>query len=403
MNSHKLSRESIFEDIKSVQSNHILCELPTGTGKSKIALDFLHFKNIQGKILIVVPRLVLINNWIDEFKKWGYDSYLNNVEFTTYISVVKFANKHFDIVIFDEAHHLTERAISGVETIISTYTILLSATVTKEHKITLKSIWPDLYVYTVRMRQAIEDNILPDPKVVLIQLKLNNTDITESYVLNPKSSNLPIPISYNDRFKYLKSKTRCIVKCTQQQYYDMLSYEVDKCKSLYHRTGNKGFYFMWQKAAGDRLKYLSSIKNETALRILRGLDNYRTLTFCNSIEQTKQLGKYCINSANDKSIEYLDKFNRHKINHITACNMVNEGVNLVDCQVGIFVAINSSDIMIKQKNGRILRHQKPIIIIPYYTGTREEEIVDKMLLNYNPSLVVKAKTLRELKNEVSNR
>ena len=55
------------------------------------------------------------------------------------------------------------------------------------------------------------------------------------------------------------------------------------------------------------------------------LGEHRTLIFCNSIEQTEMLGEYCINSKNKKSVEYLEAFNKGKIDHITACNMLNEG------------------------------------------------------------------------------
>lgn len=36
---------------------------------------------------------------------------------------------------------------------------------------------------------------------------------------------------------------------------------------------------------------------------------------------------------------------------------------------------------------RLLRHPQPVIIIPYYKETREQEIVESMLENYNPELV----------------
>ena len=400
MHNQKISRETILDDVKKIKSSHILCELPTGTGKSKVALDYIHFKNIQGKILIVIPRLILINNWKEEFKKWGYEKYLQNVEFTTYISVLKYSGQTFDAVIYDEAHHLSDRALSGVETIKSDYSFLLSATVPKALKETLKQMWPDLYTYSLQMRQAIENEILPDPKVLLIPLSLDNKQVTEKYTMNTKSKNKPVEISYKDRFAAAKAKLNCIVNCTQQQYYDNISYWVDRYKSLYLRTGNKRYYYVWQQKALERLKYLSGLKNNLVLNILNLLDKYRTLTFCNSIEQTKQLGKYCINSENKDSFVNLDKFNNHEINHITACNMVNEGCNLVDCQIGIFVAINSSEIMVKQKNGRILRHKKPIIIIPYYVKTREEELVQKMLLNYNPSLIININDLKDIKEKI---
>ena len=46
---------------------------------------------------------------------------------------------------------------------------------------------------------------------------------------------------------------------------------------------------------------------------------------------------------------------------------------------------------------RILRHKEPIIIIPYYIGTREEELKNKMLENYNPELIEVITNIKDLK------
>lgn len=62
-------------------------------------------------------------------------------------------------------------------------------------------------------------------------------------------------------------------------------------------------------------------------------------------------------------------------------------VNLNNCRIGIFCNLNSSEIITKQRCGRLLRHKKPIIIIPYYMNTREEELVQKMLEEYDKELV----------------
>ena len=135
------------------------------------------------------------------------------------------------------------------------------------------------------------------------------------------------------------------------------------------------------------MKWLSEQKTEYTKELLKILDNYRTLTFCCSIDQTEKLGEHCINSKNKKSIDILNNFQEHKINHITACDMLNEGMNLKDCQVGIFTSLHSSDIIIAQRNGRLLRHKNPIFVIPYFVNTREEEIVNNMLIDYNKDLV----------------
>lgn len=62
-------------------------------------------------------------------------------------------------------------------------------------------------------------------------------------------------------------------------------------------------------------------------------------------------------------------------------------VNLTNCRIGIYAALSSSEIRIKQRLGRILRHKDPLIVIPYYKGTRDEEIVKDMLKDYNPDLI----------------
>lgn len=395
-----MTRDDIREDILHLDSNYILAELPTSVGKSKIALDFMNSKTIKGNILIVIPRLVLIQNWKEEFIKWGYDSYLSQVIFTTYISLYKHTEKNYDLVIFDECHHLSQRAQESVEDLKTTYALLLSATVTKSFKKEILLLFPKIKIYKISMREAIEDNILPDPKVFLVPLTLNNTINSETLIINPKAKLDGGIISFSQRFNARKDKKhRYIINCTQEQYYQDLSALTDFYKRNYFHTNNQAIYFRWQQKAKERLVWLSESKNAVAKTLLHKLENKRTLTFCNSISQTKELGKYCINSENSESLVYLELFNTKKINHITACNILNEGCNLTDCQVGVFVSINSSDIMTKQKNGRILRHKNPIIFILYYKNTREEEIVNTMMENYNPKLVavLKPEQLNDIK------
>jgi superfamily II DNA or RNA helicase len=156
---------------------------------------------------------------------------------------------------------------------------------------------------------------------------------------------------------------------------------------------------LFLRKSGERLKWLSEQKTAYVKALLDLLRDQRTLTFCNGIPQTAELGKYCINSSKSKgeNAENLGKFNSGRVKHITACNMLDEGMNLVNCRVGVYAVLNSSERMIKQKLGRLLRHSDPIIIIPYYVGTRDEELVNKMMEDYNPELVTKITSLTQLK------
>lgn len=381
-----MEREEVRREILGIKNKAILCELPTSFGKSRIGID-LALRDNPMSILIVVPRLVLIENWKQEFSKWNLGHLLNRVRFSTYVGLNKHTEEYWDCIIFDEVQHMSARCIDFVSTMEIEHVIMLSATVTKNMKWELKSLFPDLHIYTVKMKEAIDNEILPDPRVFLVPLSLDNTKAVHTIVEHPKAKIIKKCL-YKDRWQYLRDKNiQLHIKCTEYQYVNELGSKIDFWKRRYMVTRNEGVKTKWLFLAGQRLKFLSQIKNPILIPLLERLKSQRVLTFCSSIEQTEILGKNCINSKNKEASTILEKFNNKKIDHITACNMLNEGMNLVDCRVGLYANLNSSDIIIKQRLGRILRHKDPVIIIPYFKGTREEELVEKMLEDYNPELV----------------
>lgn len=394
-----MTREEVRKEVLSIPNSHVLLELPTSFGKTKLGLDRMVSvlgKKKSPKILIVIPRLVLVENWKDEFKKWKLEHLLKYVTFSTYVSVPKHVGK-WDVVIFDECHHLSERCQEALEHYSISHCIALSATVKKELKGNIQAVFPNIYCYKVSMKEAIDEGILPDPRVYLIPLTLATGVPTETIIKNPKGVG-NIETSWATRWSVLNQKKfKVTIYCTQQQYMEDLDKQIEWFKGKYMRTRSDIFKNKWLKLCGDRLKWLSSKKNTYMKTLLDLLDKERTLTFCSSIEQTEELGENCINSKNKTSSKILQAFNEGKVNHITACNMLNEGMNLVNCRVGLYANLNSAENIIKQRLGRILRHEDPIIIIPYYKGTREEELVKTMLEDYNPKLVTVVNSLNELK------
>lgn len=379
-----MTREQVLEDIKTIPNKNILLTFPTGFGKSRNAIERVkHLSRNNNTLLIVVPRNVLKVNWTEEINKWWKNCKLN-ITFTTYVSFPKYKGT-WDFVIFDEAHHLSERCREALCDFNIKHSILLSATVKKELKEELKEVFDDLYYYDITLRKAINNNILPDPTVYLLPLELDNKIPNERIINNPKAKGKIIYSSWAERWNYLKIKNNPVhIFCTQSQYVLNLNKKIDWFKKKRHI---ESFRNKWLRLCGDRLKYLSDCKIPTVLKILEHCNSERTLTFCNNIEQTQKLGEYCINSKNKESLRNLRLFNLGTITHITACNMLNEGCNLVNCRIGIYANLNSSETIIKQRVGRILRHPNPIIIIPYYKGTREEEIVKKMIEDYNSQLI----------------
>ena len=380
-----MTREDILKEVLSLEGDNWLLELPTGFGKSKLAIEKV--KQLKAKtLLLVVNRTVHKQNWEDEFNKWWKDRNIN-VTMTTYVSLPKYTGK-YDACILDEAHHLSERCREALCSFDIKHSILLSATIGDKLKDELREIFDNLVVYKKSLRDAIENNVLPDPRVFLLPLDLRTDLPTEFILKNPKAKGKLIESSWAMRWNYMRQKSNPVkIYCTQRQYINDLDNQIDYWKNRYFRTKNEIIKNKWLRLCGNRLKWLSDRKTPYVQQILLHLGKYRTLIFCNNIEQTEMLGEYCINSKNKDSINNLKLFNEHKIDHITACNILNEGINLVDCQVGIYANLNSSDIIVKQRCGRLLRHKNPIIIIPYFKGTREEELINNMLENYNPKLV----------------
>lgn len=391
-----MTRDNIKEEILKIENNNILLELSTGVGKTFLAIQLMKKYNPKS-LLIIVPRLVLIDNWKHELTKFKASRFIPRITFSTYVGLNKYACNIYDMCICDEGHHLTDRSLEFLETIKRERNIILSATVTRNMLYTLSYNFKDLYHYKIGLKETIQSDILPDPRVILIPLKLNNGIPTECIWKNPKGLEPVIETSWATRWQYIKQKKYKVrIYCTEQQYYNDLSETIEWYKKKAISTRNEAMKNRWLKLCGDRLKWLSDKKTRLLLELSIKLKNERVLTFCNSIEQA-ELFQYSIHSKDKNSRINLTKFNEGKINHISAVATLDEGVNLHNCRIGIFGMLNSSEIKVTQRNGRILRHKEPIIIIPYYVGTREEELKDKMLENYNPELIETITNINDLK------
>lgn len=388
-----MTREEIQQEILALDSNSILIEAATGVGKSLMAMLKIERDAPNGRILVVISRKVLIENWKQEFIKWGHSDWLPRVDFVTYISYPNLKGRHYDAIIYDECHHLSERCRKSVPYISSNVSILLSATVPKKLKSIFYGLFKGLKVYTVPLKFAIENGLIPEPRIILIPLTLDNYKVNQIYKVKPKAKKF-YDVTYQNwlknKWKYYRAKLKdgVNVACTEFQYYTELSSSIESAKKKFQGTPTEVNKYSWLNKCNIRLKWLSSIKTHYVKSILKQLSNYRTLTFCNGISHTEELGSYAINSKNEQvSSHNLAQFNAGTINHITACNMLDEGMNLSNCQVAIFAHLNATERLQIQKVGRAMRHPNPIIILPYFKGTREEEILTEMLEQYDKSLI----------------
>ena len=363
------------------KAKYLILELITGMGKTKVAIDLINhicdrvFRNDEcpTTILILVAKTVHKQTWRDEIKKWGGIK-SDYITIECYESLKNYENSYFDVVVADEMQHLSEARIGVLETIhINESFIGLSATIKRDMR--------DYFIYNHKaevikcgLKEAVEDEVLPEPTVYLLPLSLDKSNYT-----------------------YKVKKFGRDIVTTQKGYYDSISSLIEWYKNKYFNSRNERIKNLWLSTAGKRLKWCAEQKEALVLSLLDKFRNYKTLTFCSSIEQSERLGKYNITSKNKASVKNLEMFNLNKIKHITACNILNEGVNLTNCRIGIFCNLNSSEIVVKQRVGRILRHKSPIIIIPYFKDTREEELVQKMIEGYSEDSIISVDSINDIK------
>ena len=172
----KIQKEGLMA---SQKSSFTVLAWATGVGKTKVAVELMKWLTLQGKnrFLIFVSELFHKENWASEMKKWGFEG---NVTIECYNSMLKHTEKSYDLIILDEMHHSgSDLRMDLLEQIYlkSKPKILgLSATVQPELINDIYSIVHEKVVNTVTLDYAINQGLVPKPKIHVIKLNLKDLD-----------------------------------------------------------------------------------------------------------------------------------------------------------------------------------------------------------------------------------
>lgn len=363
-----MTRDELLKEVLGTRSDRLMLELATSVGKSRLAIEKLKQWDAAGKIeniLLAVPMNVLKQNWLDELVKWKAEHLIPKITFTTYVSIPKNAG-NYSVIVLDEAHRLSERGFAALMATKIDKAIVLSATLTRTIKADYRRLLGDYKLVKVDIRDAIDEEILPEPEVILVPLSLDDVQ---------------------GEFEYEKKVNGQMVKYKGPAWkiHKMIDDDVSYWNDRTMVTGEAAARNIWLSKCGKRLKMLSSFKMSHPL--IEGIRVYaiskgRSISFCADTAQASLICKNDVTSKRKEARTVLEKFNKHLYNHISAVSMLNEGANLSDCRVGIFYYIASSEIISKQRMGRILRHSEPMVFFIYFKGTREEEIIYRQLSNF---------------------
>lgn len=386
-----------------IKHHRVALQWCTGLGKSKAAIDVIKAMK-PANVLLVVAEIAHRENWRAEFEKWEL-SLSKGITIETYASLKNHRGESYDLLILDEGHHAgSELRIDILNDISAKNVLVLSATLPNDVIFQLQEIYGGFMNYRITLQTAISWGILPEPKIYLIPMELDNTHLSQSIVeeWGRSTKRYTVKCSLAERWTYLKNKTkypdlRLEIQCTELQKYIYLTDKAEFWKKQFFRTRNEGVKNKWLQLGSERKRYLGGLKTEKASQLISVIKSKRFICFCSSIEQAELLGgENSIHSKKKGALNTIDDFNSKEIDNLFAIGMIQEGQNLVDIEVGVIIQLDGQERAFVQKSGRAMRAEEPVLFILYYKNTRDEEYLNKALENINPEYVTEVTDLNEI-------
>ena len=160
-----ITKDDIQEKVLEILSDKSRASiaLSGGTGKTLIGLKHMESKQFGNcKFLVVAPKKSIFQSWKDDAKKFNLEYLLENITFSTYLSLNKQLHD-YDIIYLDEVHSLKLSHNAWLSKF-KGYIIGLTGTPPTDIK-SERGFMVDKYcpvVYTYNTDEAVDHSILND-------------------------------------------------------------------------------------------------------------------------------------------------------------------------------------------------------------------------------------------------
>tara|TARA_R110000782_G_scaffold30983_2_gene76799 strand:+ start:281 stop:1360 length:1080 start_codon:yes stop_codon:yes gene_type:complete len=283
-------RQKEFADVWLKEKRGILNLCPR-FGKIRTSINILEsFKPKLKSVLIAYPDNKIKDSWQSDFADRGYlDA---NVTYTTHLSLKKYSDKKFDLVIIDEIHLLSEAQIEVCKDLFSNNDNILglTGTLASDTERTLEEELDIHVVATYSIEKAIEEGVIVDYEIHVIRVPLDNT----------------VEKDYKGKLK------------TEKKHYDALSWVINKMQY-------SGADTMFMRLARMRVIQSSLAKTNATKKLLAKHKDERVLVFCGTTKVADSLG---IPSYHNKSKEkqIFEDFAEGEGKHLAVVKIGNTGV-----------------------------------------------------------------------------
>jgi superfamily II DNA or RNA helicase len=266
-------------------------------GKIRTTINIL--KKLKPKsVLIAYPDNKIKDSWKADFKEMKYKD--AHVTYTTHLSLKKYVEESFDLIVIDEIHLLSEAQIEAAAELIANHhsfrsesfghVLGLTGTMTNSTERTLLQELDLSVVAHYTIEQAIDEGVIVDYEIHVIKVPLDN-------------------ITLND----YKGKKR-----TEKKQFDSYGWVIDQLE----RSGGNT---MFLRLARMRIIQNSLSKLNATRQILDKHLDERILVFCGTTKIADSLGIASHHSkSNDK--EAFTDFTEGEGNHMAVVKIGNTGV-----------------------------------------------------------------------------
>lgn len=377
--------------------------LDTGTGKTKVAIDYILQNNIVD-IIILVPRINLKQVWEDELLKWGIKHYNDSKHSYYYkeditklidirIDTIQGAYTHIFrnhlLIIADEIHTMVSDTYKKFFYNHQTSIIIGLTATPEDNKPEKAKVYRDLIPIVYRFKKAAENGIINGRKYFVLR-----TDLSKE---NKKVDGWKYPISEFEVLKYWNRKVEEAGEKIEEYFFTNAifngNYFSSASKWCWLGQGDveqKRLGWPYLKAVSGRKAFLlnQNTTPEIARRLLvpdssKGFDDIEDcirgdgrLVFSNQISQIQKIlnDGYIVHSKKKKieNDKIIFGFNERVFNTIGSCESLEMGMNFKRANVAIFESYVGSNTKASQKMGRTDRlpiNENAIIIIIYINNS----------------------------------
>lgn len=360
--------------------------LHTGAGKTKVGVDaagkMFDNNNIKSCLILVPSTNLRDNEWINEFKKWGYEQWLPHITIECVQTAYKWEEAQYDLIILDEIHAYLSPEFRSVFNFSYKYLLGLTATPPKKSADPQKKEYWEIYnkecptVYEL----SIQDGV-----------KLGTASAYKIY-------NLAVPLTKKENQKYRlwdkkfrdSSATLSRWKSTMKLSESIFELATQLSKEKGHTLQNSSQQFWMAMSKRKQICYTSTNKLEYTKMILEKFPDKNTLVFGKSTDMVDELyewaeekgiksAKYHSKMKTKERSLHLQRASEDSTSLVISAEALEQGYNLPKLNLGISMASVSTERRFQQSLGRQLRlaedGKQAIFINLYAENTQEEKWV----------------------------